>query len=322
MVVRQLHIDAGAGRIAIVGRVGRGNVTVGAGIGARNEPIQKLQRRRTQSRHRDPIVWKRQPGERITDRRTAEITSALQRPRGRPHRTCCRVDCGSLRRTPNPNTRLLTIVGPPALPPYWFCCNFGFAALAGAKIFRACSASSRLNSQAAPVQLVVPPFVTTFTTDPELRPNSALYRVRLDLELLDRVRRRPHDEAGVERIVVARAVEQKVVGLRSHAVDAEARRDCTEPSRRGIAGAAAERWWRRDHPGHERTELGEVAPVQRQFDELLVVDGDPEGRVGSFNQWRLGPDGHALREAADGELRDRPVSCRQPTRGLSPARPA
>ena len=85
-------------------------------------------------------------------------------------------------------------------------------------------------------------------------------RVRLDLELLDRVRRRPHDEPGVERVVVARAVEQKVVGLRPHAVDAEARRDCAEPSRRGVAGAAAERWRRCDDPGHERPSWVKLRP--------------------------------------------------------------
>ncbi len=68
------------------------------------------------------------------------------------------------------------MMGPPALPPNWFCFSFGFAAGAGAaKKLRACSESSRLNSHAAPCRVLVPPLVTTLTTDPAFRPNSALY---------------------------------------------------------------------------------------------------------------------------------------------------
>jgi hypothetical protein len=44
----------------------------------------------------------------------------------------------------------------------------------GAKKLRAWSASLRLNSQAPPCQRFVPDLVTTFTTEPALRPYSAL----------------------------------------------------------------------------------------------------------------------------------------------------
>src|SRR5207244_1420968 len=44
-----------------------------------------------------------------------------------------------------------------------------------AKTFRACSASSRLNSHADPCSWLLPDFVTTLTTAPALRPNSAVY---------------------------------------------------------------------------------------------------------------------------------------------------
>ncbi len=59
---------------------------------------------------------------------------------------------------------------PPSAPPYWFCFKAGFAA---AKKFVAWSLSSRLNSQPLPCHWFVPAFVTTFTTDPALRPYSA-----------------------------------------------------------------------------------------------------------------------------------------------------
>jgi hypothetical protein len=67
------------------------------------------------------------------------------------------------------------MIGPPKLPPNWFCFSRGFACVAGAKKLRAWNLSSRLNSQAAPWIRLVPPRVTTLTTEPAFRPNSALY---------------------------------------------------------------------------------------------------------------------------------------------------
>ena len=60
-------------------------------------------------------------------------------------------------------------------------------------------------------------------------------RVRLNLEFLNRVRRRAHHEARVERVVVGRAVEQEVVRLIAHAVDVEATGRVTEAARRRVA---------------------------------------------------------------------------------------
>ena len=65
-------------------------------------------------------------------------------------------------------------IGPPSEAPNWFCFSFGLACVDGAKKFRACSASLRLNSQAPPCHSLLPDLVTTLTTEPALRPYSAL----------------------------------------------------------------------------------------------------------------------------------------------------
>ncbi len=100
--------------------------------------------------------------------------------------------------------------------------------------------------------------------------------VRLDLEFLDRVGGRAHDEAGVEGVVVAGAVEQEVVRLVAHAVDAEPRRGGAEAARGRIAGRAAQprRW--SDDTRNERPQLGEIAAVEWQLNDLLLVDDRAE----------------------------------------------
>src|SRR5215468_5133019 len=62
------------------------------------------------------------------------------------------------------------LIGPPRLPPNWFCLNDG---LTVSKKFRASSALLRKNSYADPCSSLVPDFVTAFTTAP-LPPNWAL----------------------------------------------------------------------------------------------------------------------------------------------------
>ena len=59
-------------------------------------------------------------------------------------------------------------------PPNWSCSSTGLGCVVGAKKFRASSASSRWNSHPLPCQALLPDLVTTFTTDPALRPYSAL----------------------------------------------------------------------------------------------------------------------------------------------------
>src|SRR5215831_7162832 len=62
------------------------------------------------------------------------------------------------------------LIGPPTLPPNWFCRNDG---LTVSKKFRASSALLRRNSYADPCSSFVPDLLTAFTTAP-LPPNSAL----------------------------------------------------------------------------------------------------------------------------------------------------
>src|SRR5438093_1116281 len=68
------------------------------------------------------------------------------------------------------------------------------------------------------------------------------------------------------------------------------------------SGCAAETRRRRDDARNQRPELREVAAVERQIDDLLVIDRDAECRVRGLDEWRLARDGDALFEAADGEL--------------------
>ena len=319
MVVRQLDFDAGAGRIAIVGGVGRGNVTVGAGIGARNEPIQQLQRRRTQSRHRDPIVRKRQPGERIADVVLPKSPARCASERTTT-RTCCRV------------IAVAFVVSEPEHPALddgsaRHCRRTGSASTSASRRWRR-EDVARLQRVVAvelpgsAVQLVGARPRDHVHDRPRVAAEFGAVRVRLDLELLDRVRRRPHDEAGIERVVVARAVEEKVVRLGPHAVDAEAGRRRAESSRRGIARPRRRAPGRRDHPGTSVPSWVKLRPFSGSSTSFWWSIVMPERRVGGFDQRCLRPDGHALRDAADGELAGRPASCRRPTRALSPARPA
>ena len=103
--------------------------------------------------------------------------------------------------------------------------------------------------------------------------------VSLNFEFLDRIGRWTHHEASIEGVVIAGAVEQEVVRLITHAIDAEAGGHGAESARGGIASRAAKTCWRGDDPRDERPQLREVPPVQRQLDDFLLIDGDAERRV-------------------------------------------
>ncbi len=126
-----------------------------------------------------------------------------------------------------------------------------------------------------------------------------------DLELLDRIRRRPQHEAGVERVVIGRAVHQEVVGLVAHAVDVEAAGRVAESARRRIARLTAETARRRHHAGNQCAELREIAAVERQIDDLLFVDDNAVGRVAGLDERDFGVDGDRFGELADLELERR-----------------
>ena len=181
-------------------------------------------------------------------------------------------------------------------PPNWFCFSAGFAV---AKKFFDCSAVVAVELPGAAVPAVGARLGDDVDDRAGVAPVLGVVGVREDLELLDRVRRRPQHEPGVERVVVRRAVEQEVVRLVALAVDVEAAGHVAEAAGRGVAllpKAAPSAVGGATTPGNQRAELREVAAVQRQVDDLLPVDDDAERRVGRFDQRRLPEHGHLLLE--------------------------
>ena len=113
-----------------------------------------------------------------------------------------------------------------------------------------------------------------------------------DLELLDGVRRRAEHEARVESVVVGGAVEKEVVRLVALTIDVEARGGGAKAvgARLRVAVLAAQARRRRHHAGNQGPELGEVPAIEREIDDLLLIDDDAESRVAGFDQRRFARD--------------------------------
>jgi hypothetical protein len=155
--------------------------------------------------------------------------------------------------------------------------------------------------------LFEPDLVTTFTTEPELRPVFGAVGVGEDLELLDRVGRRAEDEARVECVVVGGAVEQEVVRLVALSVDVEAAGDVAETAGGGVAILTSKTRGRSDHAGNQGAELGEVAAVQGKVDHFLLIDDDAQGGVAGFDEGSFPHDldGLALTTHLHGDVHER-----------------
>ncbi len=108
--------------------------------------------------------------------------------------------------------------------------------------------------------------------------------MRHDLELFDGIRRWPHDEAAVERIVVWRAIQKEVVRLVAHAVDVEASGGVAEAAGGGVSIGSAKSCRSGNHAWNQRSELGEVSAIEWQIDDVLVVDNCAERRISCFHQ--------------------------------------
>jgi hypothetical protein len=108
--------------------------------------------------------------------------------------------------------------------------------------------------------------------------------VRFDRELLDRVDRREERDLTGLGLQHRDAVEQILVRARPSAVDA-----------RELRGR------RQRHPGREGGKRDEAAPVQRQGRHFCLRHHLPEAG-GRALQRRIGRDGDALADAADGQL--------------------
>ena len=112
--------------------------------------------------------------------------------------------------------------------------------------------------------------------------------MREDLELLDRIRRRTQHEAGVERVVVRRAVEQEVVRLIAHAVDVEAAGGVAEAARRGVAVLARRgRRAARTTPGISVPSCVKLRPFSGRSTTFCLIDDDAERGVRRFDERRL-----------------------------------
>jgi hypothetical protein len=112
----------------------------------------------------------------------------------------------------------------------------------------------------------------------------------LNLELLDGVHVGTKDQAAAEAVVVGGAVHQKVVVIAAAAVDRQS----------GTAVAAGV------DPRAELGELEEVAPVERQRDDLLGVDHVPHRGALGLKKRRAAGDLDRLRNYADFEANVKP----------------
>ena len=181
-------------------------------------------------------------------------------------------------------------IGPPTTPPNWLRRNFGLTGLVDAKKLRAFSdlVPEELEGACRATSLV-PDFVVRLTTPPLKRPNSA---GGLLLSILNSwiasMFGKERDLAGLG-LQHRDAVEQVLVGARPAAVDARQRRGR-----------------RQRDAGDQAGEGDEAAAVQRQVDDLPVVDHLSETGAFRPQQRRVGRHGDRLGHRADGELQVEP----------------
>ena len=148
--------------------------------------------------------------------------------------------------------------------------------------------------------MLVPDLVLTMIAAPGRPAVFGRIRARHDLELVDRVHRRPRDlrrqllDVGREA-VVGDAVEQEVVLQAAVAMHV----DATGATRRraarllGIAVAL--------HTGNERQQVVPVADGERQFLDLRAPDHRPDHGVLGVDERRDPFNGHRFRHCANGQ---------------------
>ena len=111
--------------------------------------------------------------------------------------------------------------------------------------------------------------------------------IGLDLELLDRVDVREEGDLSGLGLQDGDAVEQVFVRARPSAVDARQRRRRCRGQR---------------HSWHQARERHEAPPVERQIDDLPVVDDVAESRRRAAEERRVGRDGDGVGQAAELQL--------------------
>ena len=99
------------------------------------------------------------------------------------------------------------------------------------------------------------------------------------LEFLDRVGRREGEDLAGRGVVVVEAVEQVVVVVDARAVDVEAAAARRQP--RGLRLLL--------HARRDQAEVAEVAAVQRQLDDLRLIDDLAHGGVAGVDERRGAP---------------------------------
>jgi hypothetical protein len=296
-----LQVEPGAEGITIVFGFRRGVVAIGRPVRPRHELLDQFQRHRTEPLRGNDVAGKRQARLRVPQRGAASEVSRALRVRQDD-------DFGGIA-TPVAVCLVIAEAEDPILQ------DWSADAAAELVLLQRGLRGGRTGEEIARLKLVVPielPGRTVQLVGASLRDHVhdragvaaefGAVRMRLDLEFLNGVRRRAHHETRIERVVVAGAVEEKVVRLVPHAIDVEAGGDSAKSSRRGVSGRATQSRRGRDDTRYNESQLREVASVERELDNFLMVDRDPERRVRGFDERRLGNDYQLFREPADGQL--------------------
>ncbi len=298
VLVAHVVVEADTGLVAIVFDVGRRGVAVAGNVRQGNEVSQELQRDRVQARGRDDVPGEGLPGAGIPDRsrRGGEVAAPLfGREHGQGRRGAADVPVALV---VGEGEELVRRQRSTQRGPELVLLQLGLGLGGGREEVAGLERVAAIELPGPAVPLIGAGLGDD--VDDGARVASVLRAVGVgeDLELLDRVRGRTQHEAGVEGVVVGRAVEEEVVGLVPHPVDVEAASPVAEAAGGGVAGQAAEGGRRRDHAGDEGAELREVAAVERQVDDLLLVDDDAQRAVRGLDQRRFADDGHGPGESS------------------------
>ena len=282
--VGDVLVEPHAELVPAVENVRRLRVAVAGLVRQRHVVVEQLRRDRVEARGWDHVAGKRLAALRIADRRPArEVAGALRRVRHHPRVggaapvaeafVVAEHECLVLDDRPAGRAAELVLIEG----------RLGHG--------KAVARLERIVAIEPPARALPPPGTRARDDADDRAGVAAVFRVegvREDAELVDRVRRRPQHEAGVERVVVGRAIEQEIVRLVAHAVDVEAAGGVAEAARGRVARLSAQRRRRRDDAWHQRAELGEVAAVERQLDEVTPWNQQAEGRVRELGQRRFG----------------------------------
>ena len=251
VVSRQVVVPPQPHLVTVVGRVGGGDVPCArCVIGAGNEVVQQPPGARADPIRRNGVVRERRSGDRIADRRRSKVAGSLSvRRDDEIQRLAARVAVSLV----IPESEHLVPLNRPS------------EARAELVLLQLRLGLARRREEVPRLERVVAVEFPGRSVDGIAARSghdvddgagvAAVLRavgMRQDLEFLNRVGRGSQHETCVERVVVARAVEQEVVRLVPHSIDAETGRGRPETAWRRVTGRASDRSGRRDDPWQQR----------------------------------------------------------------------